>query len=126
MFGSGFLPGPSRPVEATVMRGLTLTSWSQTAWQERRTRPGRSRPRRTSRSACAAPLGAAGRAAGAGRVAGEADLAEKVAALEDVELGLRHPVGLAFQVLDPAGGALRVGAAAVASVASVLKHENPA
>ena len=49
-------------------------------------------------------------------LAGEADLAEKAAALEDVELGLRHHVGLAFYVLDPAGGAFRVGAAAVASV----------
>jgi hypothetical protein len=46
-------------------------------------------------------------------LAGEADLPEKVAALEDVELGLRHPVGLAFQVLDAAGGALRVSAATV-------------
>jgi len=31
MLGSGFLPGPSRPVEVTVIRCLTLTSWSQTA-----------------------------------------------------------------------------------------------
>ena len=49
-------------------------------------------------------------------LAGEANLPEKVAALEYLELGLRHPVGLAFKELDAAGGAFRVGAAAVASV----------
>jgi hypothetical protein len=46
-------------------------------------------------------------------LAGEADLPEKVAALKDVELGLRHPVGLALDVLDPAGGAFGVSAATV-------------
>jgi hypothetical protein len=56
-------------------------------------------------------------------LAGETDLPEKIAALEKVEFGLRDLVGLAFQVLDPAGGAFGVDAA---SVVSILEHKIPA
>src|SRR4028119_1479753 len=112
MVGSGFLPGPSRPVEVTVIRGLTLMSWSQTAWHERRTWPRRSRLWGTWGGAAGSPAGPRlGHAHPP--LPRAAAPPEKAAALGDVELGLRHPVGLAFQVLDAAGSAFGVGATAV-------------
>jgi hypothetical protein len=43
----------------------------------------------------------------------EAGLSEEVAALQYIQFGLRHLLRLAFEVLDAAGGAFGVGAAAV-------------
>jgi len=47
------------------------------------------------------------------RLAGQTRLAQKALAFQDLQLRPRHHLGLALQVLHPAGGATRVAPAAV-------------
>ena len=49
-------------------------------------------------------------------LAREAHLPEEITAFEDLALCPRHPLGLALEVLDAAGGAPGVGATAVENV----------
>src|SRR5918998_6885629 len=53
-------------------------------------------------------------------LARETYLPEEVAAFEDLALRLRHPLGLAFEILDAAGGAPGVRTAAVQDIHSSI------